>query len=68
MYQDGRLVGITTGGAYGYAVGRALTFAYVEPKLVQDGAAFEIMVRGAMRRARIIAQPAWDPNNERLRA
>jgi dimethylglycine dehydrogenase len=68
IYQGDRLVGITTGGAYGHAIGKSLTFAYVEPKLAQDGQAFEIMMQGERRRARIVAQPAWDPRNERLRA
>jgi hypothetical protein len=29
---------------------------------------FEIMIYNEMHPARIIAQPAWDPDNERLRA
>jgi dimethylglycine dehydrogenase len=68
IYQGGKLVGITTGGAYGHAIGKSLTFAYVEPKLAQDGQAFEIMMQGERRKARIVPQPAWDPKNERLRA
>lgn len=68
VYQGDRLVGITTGGAFGFAVQKSLTFAYLEPALVHDGAEFDILVRGETRRARIIPQPIWDPKNERLRA
>jgi dimethylglycine dehydrogenase len=67
VYSGNSLVGITTGGGYGFAVGKSLAFAYLEPKLVQEDAAFEILLRGERRGARIIAQPVWDPRNERLR-
>ena len=68
IYQSGKRVGLTTGGAYGHAVGKSLTFAYVEPQVSAIGGEFEIMLMGNMCKARIIADPAWDPKNERLRA
>jgi dimethylglycine dehydrogenase len=68
IYVAGRLVGLTTGGAYGFAVDKSLTFAYLEAPVARSGAEFEILVRGEPRRARLIAQPAYDPKNERLRA
>jgi dimethylglycine dehydrogenase len=68
VYAGDRLVGITTGGAYGHAVGQSLAFAYVEPALAREGQEFEILMQGERRKARIIPQPAWDPKNERLRA
>jgi dimethylglycine dehydrogenase len=68
VYRGNSLVGVTTGGGYGFAVRKSLAFAYLEPKLVQEDAAFEILLRGERRAARIIAQPVWDPRNERLRA
>jgi dimethylglycine dehydrogenase len=67
VFHDDRLVGITTGGAYGFAVRKSLAFAYLEPLSVRPGGEFQIMVRGAKRAARIIPQPAWDPANDRLR-
>jgi dimethylglycine dehydrogenase len=67
VYQGEKLVGITTGGAYGHAIGKSLTFAYVDPKLAQDGQTFEILMMGDRRKAQIVPQPAWDPKNERLR-
>jgi dimethylglycine dehydrogenase len=68
IYQNGEIVGLTTGGAYGHAVQKSLTFAYVDPKKVSMDGEFEIMIYNEMHPARIIAQPAWDPDNERLRA
>jgi dimethylglycine dehydrogenase len=68
VYHGDRLVGVTTSGAYGHAVGKSLAFAYVEPQLTADGEAFEILMFGDRRKAQIIAQPAWDPGNDRLKA
>ena len=68
IYQNGEIVGLTTGGAFGHVVKKSLTFAYVDPKKVNMDGGFEIMIYNEMHPARIIPQPAWDPDNERLRA
>ena len=68
VYHGGKLVGVTTSGGYGHAVGKSLAFAYVDPGLVAEGTAFEIMVFTEMRKARIIPEPAWDADNARLKA
>jgi dimethylglycine dehydrogenase len=68
VYQNGEIVGLTTGGAYGHAVNKSLTFAYLDPKKASLDGEFEIMIYNEMHPARIISQPAWDPDNERLRA
>ncbi len=68
VYHDGKIVGVTTSGAYGHAVEASLVFAYVDPKLTTIGTEFEIMVLGEKRKARIIPESAWDAANERLRA
>jgi dimethylglycine dehydrogenase len=63
-----RVVGVTTSGAYGFAVQKSLAFAYLIPEIARDDRRIEIMVRGTKRAARMLAQAAWDPGNERLRA
>ena len=68
VYHDGKIVGVTTSGAYGHAVDASLVFAYVDPKFVTVGTEFEIMVLGEKRKARIIPESAWDSANDRLRA
>ena len=68
IYQGGEVVGLTTGGAYGHAVKKSLTFAYLDPKKADMDKDFEIMMFDEMQPARIIAQPAWDPENVRLRS
>jgi dimethylglycine dehydrogenase len=68
VYHQGKLVGITTSGAFGHAVEKSLAFAYVPPDLASPGTAFEVMVLTQMRQAQIIAESAWDPENLRIRA
>ncbi len=67
VYTDDKLVGVTTSGGYGFAVQKSLAFAYIEPDLAAPGAAFNIDILGTKRQARAIAQPIYDPKNERLR-
>ncbi len=67
--RDGeRIIGLTTGGAFGHAVGKSLFFAYVEPAFEEPGTTFTIDLLGERRRATVLAEAAWDPANERLRA
>jgi dimethylglycine dehydrogenase len=68
IYAGEKLVGLTTSGAYGFAVGKSLAFAYVDPKMTAIGTEFDVMVMGERRKARLIAEPAWDPENDRLKA
>ena len=68
VYLEDRLVGVTTSGAYGFAVRKSLAFAYLDPLAARTAGDFQIMVRGQRRAARIIAQPAWDHANARPRA
>ncbi|MFL5259139.1 MAG: FAD-dependent oxidoreductase [Hyphomicrobiales bacterium] len=68
VYRDGSLAGITTSGAFGFAVGKSLAFAYVDPALANEGQELEVLMLGDRRKARIIPEPAWDPANERLKA
>jgi dimethylglycine dehydrogenase len=68
VYLDGKLAGLTTGGAYGFAVEKSLAFAYLDPQLQRDGARLEVMLRGELRGARLLPEPAWDAANQRLRS
>ncbi len=63
-----RIVGITTGGAYGHRVAKTLAFAYVEPEYASPGTCFDFLLLGDRRRATVRVEPAYDPQNERMRA
>jgi dimethylglycine dehydrogenase len=68
VYVDDQVVGVTTGGAYGFAVQKSLAFAYVAMPPEGSQSHYQILVRGRLLNARRIAECAWDPRNERLRA
>jgi dimethylglycine dehydrogenase len=62
-----RVVGATTGGAYGFTVQKSLTFAYVESAIVDTEGELGVLLLGRRYKARIIAEPAYDPENVRLK-
>ncbi len=68
IYDGERIVGVSTSGGYGHAVRKTLAFAYVEPGLAEPGTPLEIEILGERRKAMVLAEPAYDPRNERLRA
>ncbi len=63
-----RIIGVTTSGGYGHFTERSLGFAYVEPEFAAPGSQFVIDLLGQPRNATVLtADPAYDPQNERLR-
>jgi dimethylglycine dehydrogenase len=68
IYDGERIVGVSTSGGYGHAVGKTLAFAYVEPRLAAPGSRVEIETLGERRAAEVLAGPVYDPKNERLKA
>ena len=65
---DGRVVGLTTSGAYGHRTRKKLALAYLKPSLMPDGAALEVEILGDGFPARPLDAAPWDPDNERMRA
>ncbi len=61
-------VGAITSGAFGVAVNAYLAWAYLRPALVSAGQELDVMVLGNRRRAVVLDQPPWDPDNRRPRA
>jgi dimethylglycine dehydrogenase len=61
-------VGVVTSGAYGHRVQRSLAFACVPPQFAAPGSAFEILIQGERRSARVLEHPAFDPGNLRMKA
>jgi len=68
VWHEGRPVGQISSGGYGYDRGRYLAFAYLKPALNQVGNEFEVLVMGAPRRAVIVEQCVYDPQNLRPRS
>jgi 4-methylaminobutanoate oxidase (formaldehyde-forming) len=63
----GKVVGVTTGGNFGYTVGHAIGYGYLPIELVER-AAVEIEAFGKVSKARVSTKPFYDPDNLRLKA
>lgn len=69
IWHDGRIVGETTSGAWGYRVNASVALAMVRADLATPDQVLEIEIYGERRKATVQpAGPLWDPENERLRA
>lgn len=66
IFKDGQGVGRVTSGAYGYSVGMSLALGYV--KGVENGDVVDVMVLGMPHKARVLAEPPFDPKGQKLRA
>lgn len=62
----GNPAGTIRSGAYGYHVGASLALAYLRPDIA-PGTELDVMILGTPHRARVLAQPAFDPEGKRLR-
>jgi dimethylglycine dehydrogenase len=60
---EGRVVGSTASVAYGHTVGKMLAFAYVKPEAAKPGTALEVVIHSETRAARVLAEPAYDPES-----
>lgn len=63
VLHNGRVVGSTASVAYGPTVGKILAFAYVKPEAAEPGTALEVIIHGSPSAARVLAEPAYDPNS-----
>ena len=68
LFLNGKMVGRTTSGGFGYAVNKSLALAYVDAAHAKAGTKLEIEMLGERLPATIIPDSPWDPMNERLRA
>jgi dimethylglycine dehydrogenase len=65
--RGGVSVGRTTSGGYGWRTGKSLALAMVRPECAALGTELEIRVLGEPRRAIVIADSPFDPENKALR-
>jgi dimethylglycine dehydrogenase len=68
VLHNGAVVGATSSVAYGPTVGKILAFAYVKPAAATPATALEVLIHGQPRRARVLGEPAYDPQSLRPRA
>jgi dimethylglycine dehydrogenase len=63
---DGKPAGRVSSGGYGYSVGKSLALAYLSD--ATPGTEVDVMILGRPHRARVLAEPPFDPKGDRLRA
>lgn len=69
IWHDGKIVGETTSGAWGYRVNASVALGMVRADLAVAGTTLEVEIYGT--RCKAVVQedePLWDPQNARLRA
>ncbi|MES0826138.1 FAD-dependent oxidoreductase [Ruegeria sp. SCP11] len=60
---DGSVVGSTASVVYGHTVGKILAFAYIKPEAATPGTELQLVIHGKPRAARVLGEPAYDPQS-----
>lgn len=69
LRHEGRIVGETTSGGWGYRVGASIALGMVRADLAAPGTALEVEIYGERFPATVQPNaPLWDPENARLKA
>jgi dimethylglycine dehydrogenase len=68
VYHENKIIGVVTSGSYGFRVNKSLAFAYVKSNLASAGTELSIEIQGKKKRAEILTSPAYDPDNQKLKA
>jgi dimethylglycine dehydrogenase len=66
IWHKGKVVGWVTSGGFAHYVDKSMAQGYV-PKELAEADGFEIEILGEMRKARVIAEPLFDPEGKRMR-
>ncbi|UWQ94507.1 FAD-dependent oxidoreductase [Rhodobacteraceae bacterium M385] len=64
---DGTPIGQVSSGGYGYSVGQSLALAYLKTGSVEAGDTVHVAILGQPHKARVLAEPPFDPLGQRLR-
>ena len=64
---DGTPVGQVSSAGYGYTVGKSLAICYLKAGRVAPGDTLNVAVLGKPHSARLLSEPPFDPDGERLR-
>ncbi|MEO1611529.1 MAG: glycine cleavage T C-terminal barrel domain-containing protein, partial [Pseudomonadota bacterium] len=65
---DGKPAGKVSSGAYGYHVDKSLALAHLYAHAAEPGTEVDVFILGKPHRAKVLAEPPFDPRGERLRA
>jgi dimethylglycine dehydrogenase len=65
---SGAIVGRATSGYYGHILGKSLAIGYVKPSFAAPGGELEIEILGERKRATLLIDSPFDPDNHALKA
>ena len=65
---DGKLVGRATSGYFGHCLLKSLAIGYVKPEFAAVGTELSVEVLGERKRATVLVDSPYDPQNTDLRA
>jgi dimethylglycine dehydrogenase len=65
---DGRIVGRATSGYYGHTISKSLAIGYVLPEYAAVGSELQMEILGLRRRATVLVESPFDPDNRELKA
>ncbi|MEA3176365.1 MAG: dimethylglycine dehydrogenase, partial [Gammaproteobacteria bacterium] len=64
----GNIVGRATAGYYGHALRKSLGLGYIKPEFAAVGSSIEIEILGERKRATVLVDSPYDPENKDLKA
>ena len=64
----GTMIGRATSGYYGHTLEKSLAIGYVKPEFATPGTALAIEIMGERKRATVLVESPYDPDNNDLRA
>jgi len=67
ILKDGECVGYITSGGYAHHVQKSMALGYVPANMAADGTALEVEINGEMYPARVVGEPLYDPDGEKMR-
>ena len=68
ILKEGKYVGRITSGSYSFTYNTSVALGYVDASVVEPGQEYEVAILGIPHRAKLLAEPLFDPRGEKLRA
>ena len=66
--QGGRIIGRATSGYYGHCLRKSLAIGYAKAEFAAVGTELEIEILGERKKATVVQESPYDPDNKDLRA
>jgi len=66
--EGGRMIGRATSGYYGHHLKKSLAIGYVQAQFASVGTELSILILGQMKRATVLRESPYDPENLELKA